>query len=813
MNRTEFDEIVQAVRAKRNEATKEPHTTAKQDTPSDVDATSEHKINPLDVRKLVEETLHNARAQGQDTVSAENAIRANAIADAFTRSQAQSTKDSYVPNDLLFGNDPQNEPLDSSEQSQTNETEQLTPSSALQDPAESKVASTTTTTTAANETLAESQPTTAATEPTSAATEPISTAHELTSNAADSLESKQAQLQAIVAKKRAQLAALEASLNSINQLKQQAETKPDADSTAEAQRTEAEKVIADVKTAIAEAKKALAEAKTDSDSTTNAEVESKRLAKPLPDAKVEDTLDAAAALAAIKEAKAAQAKKTKQESADQVNTANKDTLEDKAIASTKAEDMSGAKANQSKSKAGHESEVTPEPDMGLVDLPAHISLNKEPKAPADSAADPKQEKTQDENTELRFDDLLSAYAQVTEETHARLVSDHSSKYQVNAVALMRLVNLIEPVLSLLCETYTFERSHVQVSLTQFNQRLHQCFLYIERQCAGNLELKRAYADIEKPLYFFIDYFVHESKLSFSDQFDGLGRKINEFSGDEKFFELLDVALKENHANDKNYVFFLFMALGFQGAHKGNSVKLQHYMRSLGTRLETKLKLRPQLCLNLEQLTRDYDEEGHKTRKLLRNSLRLKRWMWGSVAVFFIAFGINNVIYHYATRDFQAALDNTIAEMFNYVKRKGGSEYMLEDALNTQRDSSLMTDALERFKADSNDFLGNFVKSQSNDQMAQTSDQAYVPSARTLSKAPVVDPANESVATSNSFVTPSNSTVASSTTTASPLDANKLVLQIPPASSTDQPSNIKINDFLSPLEDSPSSPLSKQSQPE
>lgn len=795
MNRTEFDEIVQAVRAKRNEATKEPQTTAKQDTTSDVDATSEHKINPLDVRQLVEETLHNARAQGQDTtVSAENAIRANAIADAFTSSQAQSTKDSYVPNDLLFGNDPQNELLDSSEQSQTNETEQLTPSSALQDPAESKVSSTTTA--AANETLAENQP-------TSAATEPISTANELTSNAADFLESKQAQLQAIVAEKRAQLAALEASLNSINQLKQQAEAKPDADSTAEAQRTEAEKVIADVKTAIAEAKKALAEAKTDSDSTTNAEVESKTLS----DAKVEDILDAEATLAAIKEAKTAKAKKTKQESTDQVNTANKDTLEDKAITSTKAEDMSGAKANQSKSKAEHESEVTPEPDMGLVDLPAHISLNKGPKAHEDQAAEPKQKKTQDENTELRFDDLLSAYAQVTEETHARLkVSDHSSKYQINAVALMRLVNLIEPVLSLLCETYTFERSHVQVSLTQFNQRLHQCFLYIERQCAGNLELKRAYADIEKPLYFFIDYFVHESKLSFSDQFDGLGRKINEFSGDEKFFELLDVALKENHANDKNYVFFLFMALGFQGAHKGNAVKLQHYMRSLSTRLETKLKLRPQLCLNLEQLTRDYDEEGHKTRKLLRNSLRLKRWMWGSVAVFFIAFGINNVIYHYATRDFQAALDNTIAEMFNYVKRKGGSEYMLEDALNTQRDSSLMTDALERFKADSNDFLGNFVKSQSNDQMAQTSDQAYIPSARTLIKAPVVDPSNGSVA-------PSNRAVTSSTATASPLDANKLVLQMPPASRTDQPSNIKINDFLSPLEDSPSSPLSKQSQPE
>lgn len=322
-------------------------------------------------------------------------------------------------------------------------------------------------------------------------------------------------------------------------------------------------------------------------------------------------------------------------------------------------------------------------------------------------------------TKLSFNDLLLAHAQVTEEANTRhSSSEDSSKFQVNAVALMRLVHLIEPILSLLCETFTFERCHIKVSLTTFTQRLNQCFLYIEQQCANNLELKRAYADIERPLYFFIDYFVHENKLSFYREFRGLGRRINEFSGDEKFFELLDISLKENYANDKNYVFFLFMALGFQGSHKGDAIKLRYYMHALGTRLETKLKLRPHMCLNLEQLTRDYDEEGHKTRKLLRNSLLLKRWMWVSIVLFGIAFGINNVIYYYTTRDFQTTLDHTITEMFNYVKRKGGSEFMLGDAINTQRDSSLMTDAMERFQADSSDFIGNLIKSQQDEEKIQ-----------------------------------------------------------------------------------------------
>lgn len=709
MNRSEFDEIVQAVRAKRTEDAVKPE--AKNSTENNAAAKSEHNISPLDVRKLVEDTLNSTRTQEANTAGTENTIRANAIADAFTRKQDNQKGNSYIPNDLLFDGDAH----DADEANTANAATDVEPNepgneSTADDIAPAPKVTPTTTTSATNLSPADSE---AVEFPETTA--PASTlANTANATNAAPVDPTQDQLIAVLKQQQAQIAALTASLQSM-----QASAQSSADDAV------AKAIVAEAAKAEAEAaEKAAADAKAKAIAEAEAAAQAKAKAEAAIKAEAEAQAKAMAEKVAVEEKAKAEAKAKAKAIAE-------------ATAMAKAKTKADKKANDDADDSQSDANTTTEPEMGLLDIPAHVSLNNTPddasncdssKNKSKNGHDDDKAKDNDKaKYELSFDDLLSANAQVAEESSARLkLSEDSSKYQVNAVALMRLVHLIEPVLSLLCETYTFERSHVAVSLASFNQRLQQCFIFIEQQCAGNLELKRAYADIERPLYFFIDYFVHESKLSFSDSFTGLGRKINEFSGDEKFFELLDIALKENHANDKNYVFFLFMALGFQGSLKKDTAKLQHYMRALGTRLETKLKLRPNMCLNLERLTRDYDEEGHKTRKLLRNSLLLKRWMWASVAVFALAFGINNVIYHYTTRDFQLSLDNTIAEMFNYVKRKGGSEYMLDDAINSQRDSSLMTDAMERFQADSNDFIGNFVKSQRNDDSPQPPAHNYYP---------------------------------------------------------------------------------------
>ncbi len=129
---------------------------------------------------------------------------------------------------------------------------------------------------------------------------------------------------------------------------------------------------------------------------------------------------------------------------------------------------------------------------------------------------------------------------------------------------MDLGTLIEPVLSRLCEYCTFKNSGYEVPQQVILSEIRAELKTIDQRCATMPILYQQYQAIEKPLIFFIDYTIKEGNFSFSRDYKELARGFNELSGDEKFFDLLNNALKLNDDKEVIRMFYLMQGLGFDG---------------------------------------------------------------------------------------------------------------------------------------------------------------------------------------------------------------------------------------------------------
>jgi len=98
-------------------------------------------------------------------------------------------------------------------------------------------------------------------------------------------------------------------------------------------------------------------------------------------------------------------------------------------------------------------------------------------------------------------------------------------------------------------------------------------------------LKRELSRIELPLVFFIDYTMKESGFQFSSDWKEMARDYKEFSGDEKFFELLTDALDDPEGAEQLMMYYLFMGLGFDGPQTDRDY-IERRMKVCATRFRT-----------------------------------------------------------------------------------------------------------------------------------------------------------------------------------------------------------------------------------
>lgn len=131
-----------------------------------------------------------------------------------------------------------------------------------------------------------------------------------------------------------------------------------------------------------------------------------------------------------------------------------------------------------------------------------------------------------------------------------------------------LFELIKPVLLKVCEYYTFKKNGVEVKHSEVVNELNTLFSVINKTTDKSESLLKKYMLVEKPLVFFVDYFIKETGFSFSREYEPLARKHNELSGDDKFFDILDYVLEDKSADrDVLEVFYILLGLGFDGAYK------------------------------------------------------------------------------------------------------------------------------------------------------------------------------------------------------------------------------------------------------
>ncbi len=221
----------------------------------------------------------------------------------------------------------------------------------------------------------------------------------------------------------------------------------------------------------------------------------------------------------------------------------------------------------------------------------------------------------------------------------------------------KIENILNPVFKKICEYYSFKKSGYEVPKEVILSEIRNDLTEISHKCASHPILQQQYSQIEKPLIFFIDYSIKEGGFSFSENYQEIARTFNEFSGDEKFFELLNDSLMRSDDESVSRLFYIMLGLGFDGSYKRNKADILDIMK----KCSEKINIGPDF--NMEKicpdiiLEKDFDTDKSKKKDLLRTS---KFWLLFFCAFAFISFVINWITFASSISSYVHAVDNTAA---------------------------------------------------------------------------------------------------------------------------------------------------------
>lgn len=263
----------------------------------------------------------------------------------------------------------------------------------------------------------------------------------------------------------------------------------------------------------------------------------------------------------------------------------------------------------------------------------------------------------------------------------------------------QLHELIRPVLLYVCDCYLFRQHGVEVALNEVDNKLKTLFADIRRKVDGDEFLKREYAQVEKPLVFFVDYFFKENGFSFSREYEPLARMYNELSGDDKFFDILDKALATSQtSSDVIKSFYLMLGLGFDGAYKRDPKEVIPYINDCADRMSLDLNpeeefltpdVQPEDRLDNRTDGKTYSQSlKEKTSREIAAFLLKKNLIFIFIALTVLCFVINMASVYKNTNVFNAVVDDTVESASPY-KSMSSNTQATEDDLNDDlsKDSS------------------------------------------------------------------------------------------------------------------------------
>lgn len=256
----------------------------------------------------------------------------------------------------------------------------------------------------------------------------------------------------------------------------------------------------------------------------------------------------------------------------------------------------------------------------------------------------------------------------------------------------QLHELIRPVLIYVCDCYLYRQHGVEVSLNEVDGKLKSLFADIRRKVDGDEFLKREYAQVEKPLVFFVDYFFKENGFSFSKEYAPLARVYNELSGDDKFFDILDKVLATSQSSsDVIKSFYLMLGLGFDGAYKRDPKEVIPYINGCVERMSQDLNpeeefitpdVQPEDMLDSRNGNngRSFNQSiKEKTSREIAAFLLKKNLIFILIALTVLCFVINMASVYKNTNVYNSIVEDTVESASPY---KSMSTTVEDDSTNT-----------------------------------------------------------------------------------------------------------------------------------
>ncbi|WP_295350213.1 DotU family type IV/VI secretion system protein [uncultured Succinivibrio sp.] len=242
--------------------------------------------------------------------------------------------------------------------------------------------------------------------------------------------------------------------------------------------------------------------------------------------------------------------------------------------------------------------------------------------------------------------------------------------------------ILNPIFKKICEYYSFKKSGYEVPKEFILSELKNELTNISHKCASYPILQQQYSQIEKPLIFFIDYSIKEGGFSYSDNYQEIARTFNEFSGDEKFFDLLSDCLRRSDDEAVAKLFYIMMGLGFDGSYKRNRADVLDIMKKCAEQVNLgpdfhKEKISPDIIIE-----EDFEAVNPDKKDLFRQS---KFWilLFGGLA--FLSFVINWISFASSISSYVDAVDRTTSAAMSKSSIKNTGLYEELNDSNSHED--------------------------------------------------------------------------------------------------------------------------------
>jgi len=154
---------------------------------------------------------------------------------------------------------------------------------------------------------------------------------------------------------------------------------------------------------------------------------------------------------------------------------------------------------------------------------------------------------------------------------------------------MNLCELCEPIFQYVCRLNRGGRQGVHDDIEQVRSEINRLFVSVKSAAAGDARLDDQYEKIRQPLVYFVDSMIVCGRSAVAKAWDKrrLAYDWQEFSGDEKFWDLLEETLNEQGeaAAERLAVFYQCVGLGFTGFYYGKPDFIKRKMAQIAARLD------------------------------------------------------------------------------------------------------------------------------------------------------------------------------------------------------------------------------------